>query len=301
MRHLLSLKYIDAVARAGSIRRAAEDLAITSTALNRRILSVEEELGVQIFDRLPRGVRLSTAGELMITHVRTHLSDMERLKSQIADLSGVRRGSVGIGATPVALPDFLPEQIARYRQAHPAVTFAAQQRSRPEAEAALIDHTDDLALVFEPIRRPEFQTLASIALPVRAIMRADHPLAGADTLRLNECLQYDYSLPASATGVRDIVDAAAARKSLTLSPDVVSEDAQFLVNHVACGGGLTFDVALAPTIERLAIRRLVAIPLDLRDAAAGRLYLGQLRGRALPVAAARFADQLARAFQHYPS
>ncbi len=99
MRHLLPLHYIDAVVRAGSIRKAAEALAITSTALNRRILSMEQDLGVPIFERLPRGVRLSTAGEILIQHVRTQLSDMERVKSQIADLTGVRRGHVSIACS----------------------------------------------------------------------------------------------------------------------------------------------------------------------------------------------------------
>ena len=99
MRHLQTLRYVDAVARAGSIRRAAETLAITSTALNRRILALEEELGAPIFERLPHGVRLSTAGELLIRHIRDQLSDIERVKSQIADLSGVRRGRALI--TPV--------------------------------------------------------------------------------------------------------------------------------------------------------------------------------------------------------
>ena len=57
MKHLLPLTYINAVSKAGSIRRAAENLAITSTALNRRILAMEDELGVPIFERLARGVR----------------------------------------------------------------------------------------------------------------------------------------------------------------------------------------------------------------------------------------------------
>ncbi len=90
MRHLTSLRYIDAVAKAGSIRGAAESLAITSTALNRRILALEEELGVPVFERLPHGVRLSSAGEILIHHIRNQISDMERVRSQIADLSGVR-------------------------------------------------------------------------------------------------------------------------------------------------------------------------------------------------------------------
>ena len=108
MKHLLPLKYIDAVADAGSIRQAAERLAITSTALNRRVIAMEEELGVPIFERLPRGVRLSTAGEILVHHIRSQISDFERVKSQIADLSGERRGHVSIACSQALLPYFLP-------------------------------------------------------------------------------------------------------------------------------------------------------------------------------------------------
>ena len=106
MKHLLPLTYIDAVTKAGSIRKAAETLAITSTALNRRILAMEEELGVPIFERLPRGVRLTTAGEILIHHIREQLTDMERVKSQIADLTGERRGHVSIACSQALLSFF---------------------------------------------------------------------------------------------------------------------------------------------------------------------------------------------------
>jgi len=152
MKHLRTLHFIDTVARIGSIRKAAEELAINSSALNRQILAFEEEFGVAVFERLSRGVRLSTAGELLIQHIRAQLSDFSRLRSQIADLSGVRRGHVAIACTRAALPLFLPEQIALYRREHPAVTFDVQQRDRSSAEAALVDYSADIALAFEPVR-----------------------------------------------------------------------------------------------------------------------------------------------------
>ena len=83
MKHLLPLIYIDTIAKSGSIRKAAEVLSITSTALNRRVLAMEEELGVPIFERLARGVRPTTAGEILIHHIRGQLTDMDRVKSQI--------------------------------------------------------------------------------------------------------------------------------------------------------------------------------------------------------------------------
>ena len=139
-----------------SIRVAAETLAITSTALNRRILVMEEETGVLIFRRLVRGVRLTTAGEILIHHIREQLTNMKRVKSQIADLTGERRGHVSIACSQALLSFFLPEQIAVYRKDHPAVTFSVLLRDRAAAEQALTDFSADLLLVFEPIRLFEF-------------------------------------------------------------------------------------------------------------------------------------------------
>ena len=93
---MTSLRFINAVAREKSIRKAAEKLAITSTALNRRILQVEDEIGQPLFERLASGVRLNTAGEIFVQHIRAQQADLARVQSQLADLSGVRRGHVRV-------------------------------------------------------------------------------------------------------------------------------------------------------------------------------------------------------------
>jgi DNA-binding transcriptional LysR family regulator len=296
MRHLLPLRYLDAVARAGSIRRAAETLAITSTALNRRLLAMEEELGVALFERLPRGVRLTTAGELVIQHIRNQLSDMERVKSQIADLSGVRRGHVAIACSQALLPYFLPEQIASYRRSHPAVTFGVYRRDREAAEAALVDHSADLALVFEPVRMAEFQILISVRQPVFAVMAPDHPLARATRLRLADVVEFPLGFPTSDYGVRHLFDLAMLRGSVRLDPAVESDSFEFLRNYPSHEKLVSFQIPIglpAPPGNR----DFRVVPFDERDVPPGTLYLGQLRGRTLPVAAARFADQLVKALE----
>lgn len=294
MRHLDLLRFVDTVARAGSIRKAAETLAITSTALNRRILALEDDLGVELFERLPRGVRLSTAGELYILCARSHLADMDRLRSQIADLAGERRGHVSIASTRAALPVFLPQEVAAYRRDHPAVSFDIRQRSRAEAEQELIDYAADLALVFEPVQHSEFQMLISAPQPIVAIMPKDHELANRTVVRLAACSQYPVALPSRTAGVRAIIDLALTRGPLKLRIAVESEDSHFLINLAREEGLITFDVPLGLSDEALDRMGVIALPLDPRDVPDGRLYLGQLRGRILPVAAARFADQLVR-------
>src|SRR5258708_203932 len=93
MRHLRFLRYVDEVARAGSIRKAAEQLHVTASAVNRRVMDLEEELGAPLFERRARGVRLTAAGELFVRYIREQSGDVERMKSQIEDLKGDRKST----------------------------------------------------------------------------------------------------------------------------------------------------------------------------------------------------------------
>ena len=291
MRHQLPLRYIDAVARTGSIRKAADTLAITSTALNRRILAMEEELGVDIFERLPTGVRLSAAGELLIHHVRSQLADMERVKSQIADLRGERRGRVSIACSQALMPFFLPEQITHYRKAHPAVTFNVLRRDRTAAERAIVDMSADLALVFEPERLIDFQLLHQVRQPVHVLMRAGHPLAAQPVVRLRECLRYPLALPGDKTGIRHLLELAVQRSSLKLQPVIESDSFEFLRCHALAENIIAFQIPIGLPLET-DTETMVTRPIDARDVPPGILYFGQLKGRTLPVAVARFANQI---------
>ncbi|NBE08175.1 LysR family transcriptional regulator [Paragemmobacter ruber] len=296
MHSLTPHQFIDVIARAGSIRKAAEVLAITSTALNRRVLALEEELGVPIFERLPRGVRLSTAGELLVSHLRHQASDFERLRSQLADLAGARRGHVAIACSQALLPFFLPEQIGRYRRDHPGVTFSVQLRDRAAAEAALVEHDADLALIFEPIRLSEVQILASVRQPIHAVMAIDHPLTAQATVRLRDCAAYPVAIPTTQYGVRSLIDLALVRFSVRLRVVLEADNFDFLRRYPAQEHLISFQIPIGlpdgPTADGVTSR-----PVDTRDIPAGRLYLCQLRGRTLPVAAAKFAAQVEGSLQ----
>jgi DNA-binding transcriptional LysR family regulator len=296
MRHLLILRQIEAVARAGSIRKAAEQLAITPSALNRRIMAFEAELGERVFERLPRGVRLNPAGELLLHAGRRQIADMERVRSQIADLSGVRRGHVAIACSQALAPYFLPEQIAVYSAQHPAVSFDVTVADHAEAEKALQGYDADVALIVGPIERVQTQAAISVPQTLMAVVAADHPLAGRDTLRLRECLEWPLALPQGAFGGRRLLERAAARLSRTLSPAYESNSFEYLKAVAAESRAVAFQFSVGA--PQGAEHGLASIPLDRRDVPDGALVAAQLRGRILPVAAARFLDQLVRSLLH---
>ncbi|MGA0541288.1 LysR family transcriptional regulator [Neotabrizicola sp. VNH66] len=296
MHSLSPHQFIDVIARAGSIRKAAEALAITSTALNRRVLALEEELGLPIFERLPRGVRLSTAGELLVTHLRNQASDFERLRSQLADLAGERRGHVALACSQALLPFFMPEQIGRYRRDHPGVSFAVHLRDRAAAEAALVEHAADIALIFEPIRLSEVQILSTVRQTIHAVMAADHPLAGKEVLRLRDCAAFPVGLPTAQYGVRHLIDLALQRVSVRLRVALESDNFDFLRRYPAQEQLISFQIPIGLPGGASA-EGVISRPVDTRDVPEGRLYLCQLRGRTLPVAAAKFAAQVEGALE----
>ncbi len=291
MRQLLPLQYIDTIARQGSIRKAADVLAITPSALNRRLLTIEDELGVQLFERVASGVRPSTAGEILLDHIRSQISDMERVQSRIADLSGMRRGNVALALGP-DLPDkFFSRFINDYRAEFPGVTFRLSRQVRGEAEDALSDHSADIAIVFEPLRLAAVQIVCRVRQPVVCLVHHDHPLAGADTVRLYDCVGLPIAMPLPTSGVRAILDQAAARLGISLETAVQSEQTSFLRQCASAGREITFAIP-ASLPDNLAAEGLVAKPIDSRDVPDGYLFVGHLKGRALPVAAARFLETL---------
>ena len=299
MKLLSHLNYVNVVAKTGSIRKAAEQLNITSTALNRRILALEEELGTPIFERLPQGVRLNVAGELMIQHIRKSMADLSKVTSQIADLSGVRRGHIALAGGSEVIGRFLPARIAQYRKTHANVSFEILRRNPEDALRALQDYNADLSFIFGPVPAPEYQILASVSLNLGVVMHQDHPLADKPALSLIDCQDYPAIIPAEGSGLYQMLYHAQAKSGLNLRQAVISESYDFMFNYSRYENAITFMLPLEES-EFLA-NDVVIKPFKPKDKIAGRLHLIQLKGRVLPVASAKFAEDIIQYFNtHFP-
>ncbi len=217
MKHLRILRYVDEVARAGSIRKAADHLNVTASAVNRRIMDLEEELGAQLFERRPRGVRLTAAGEVFVHYLREQDGDVERMKSQIEDLKGC-------AAAPCASPAARRWRSISCRarspnsaSVHPLVAFDVKVLDHEQAMAALAAYEVDLVLVF----RPPFLRQLPAADDARAAPRRRHVGAtirspAARTVRLRDCAAYPVALPERSIGGRQLLDEVLARSGLQL-------------------------------------------------------------------------------------
>jgi DNA-binding transcriptional LysR family regulator len=296
MKHLRILSYVDAVARSGSIRKAAVQLHVTASAVNRRITDLEDELGAPLFERRPRGVRLTAAGEVFVNYLRQQDGEVERMKSQIEDLKGMRRGTVRIACSQALALEFLPQQIGEFRRRHPLVSFDVKVFDHEQAMMALAAYEVDLALVFRPPFLANFHPLMSLEQSIVAVMSSQHPLAGKRTVRLRDCAAYPVALPERSIGGRQLLEEVMARSRISFQLAAESNSFEMLRGLVLEANLISFQIRIGtmPSGNKLG---LVAREIDDRDVPRANLVLGQLRTRNLPIPAAVFAERLARALE----
>ena len=295
MRHLTHLRYIDIVAREKSIRKASEKLNITSTALNRRILALEEEVGTPLFERLPSGVRLNTAGELFIQHVRSQMTDLSRVLSQISDLSGVRRGHVTVSGGPEILSSFLPRQIAIYRQDFQAVQFDVLRQTPEQSLAALMNFETDIAFIFDSVLPSDLDIVASVSQPLYALVHNGHPLVKKERLKLQDCLAWPIISPLSDGGLKTMLEVGKLRTASNLQTVIKTDEPNFISDYIHNEDAIGFAIPLSFRTNTQPLAGLISIPIDERDVPPGIVHLVQKKGRVLSVAAAKFMDQMVQA------
>ncbi|BAT59127.1 HTH-type transcriptional regulator GltC [Variibacter gotjawalensis] len=291
MRHMKVLEAIRDVAESGSIRRSAERLAITPSALTRKIQDFEQEIGTTVFERLPQGMRLNSAGELLLRHIRDQLADFDRLRSQIADLSGVRRGHVAIACSQAFAHELIPNEIEAYRAQHPLVSFTVLVRDHTFAVEALTSFEADLAVVLQPPPAPELQPLQILAQPLCALMGPGHPLAKRKTVRLRDCLQYSIAMPGAGLAIRHLLQGAIVKASIPMRIAIESDSFEVLRSYAVREEVISFQIRAGIPHDS---PDLVAVEIDGRDLPHAQVVLGQLHGRRLSVAASKFVDQIGR-------
>ncbi len=286
--------YLDAVAHHGSIRKAAEALHIASSALNRRILDLEADVGSALFERLPRGVRATAAGELFLAYVRHSLKELRLVEAQIDGLRGLVRGRVHIAVAESVTGRMLPDAVAEYHQQHPGVGFSVTVGGPRELSSALARDKVDLILTHEAADDAEVVVLAEVPQPLCALVAPEHPLATRRSLRLRECVAYPLAMPDETLAARALIDSALGRASIRFEPALLSNSIETTKMFARTSGGVCFSFKIGKKPD---VTGMIAIPLSDPELAEARLRLCSRRGRVLPVAAAAFAEQLSGVFE----
>ncbi|GIH69251.1 LysR family transcriptional regulator [Sphaerimonospora thailandensis] len=149
---LQQLAYFLAVAETRHFTQAAERMRVAQPSLSKQIKVLETELGAQLFSRARGNVTLTAAGEALLPLARRMLADAETARREIAELVGLKRGRVRLGATPSLCAGLLADALARFHRGYPGVELLVEESGSRDLVRGLARGQLDLALIILPLQ-----------------------------------------------------------------------------------------------------------------------------------------------------
>lgn len=261
--HDAALRYFQAVAEEGSIRKASERVNVSASAVNRQILKLEDYFGTPLFERRSDGMQVTDDGRLVLDHIRATFHGLERLKGEISAHKGIVTGTVSIMTLDSLTAQFLPRALSSFISQHPAVQLRVISVDPAEPIRAVAQGSADLGLTFNfrsPVRKGVV-AIAQIPSALKVLVTPDHELASRDSVTLEDCAPYPllYQDDSGSVGVFLGREMEVFKRSHV--PVMVSNALALMKQLLLDGSGIAFYTQLA-FIEELASGRLVAIPIE---------------------------------------
>ncbi|MDA8346306.1 MAG: LysR substrate-binding domain-containing protein [Thermaerobacter sp.] len=284
----MELRQLDmfvAAADRNSITDAAQALLVAQPSVSTQIRALEKELGYPLFDRLPRGVRLTDVGRAVLPHARQILRHVGEIREAIDELAGLQRGQLVLGTMPSITAHLIPTVIKTFRQAFPNVDLRVVESRASSIVDGVIAHRFDLGVVTNAQPHPQIEIAPLLAEEIFAILPVDDSLAGRDEIDLAELADRSFIVLEPGFSLRSVL--LEACRQAGFSPRIAQEmsSIQAIKGLVEIGMG----VSLAPRMavvqeERLGLLRA----LHLRSRPYRQLQIITSKGSYLPRSAQAF-------------
>jgi DNA-binding transcriptional LysR family regulator len=291
--HASILKYFIEVASCGSVRKASERLYVAASAINRQIHKLEDELGVELFDRLPNGLRLNPAGERLLKHAQETLHQFQVMRTELDALRGERTGHVKVAAMDSFFEELLPSAVEEFLQIFPAVTYTITSTQPMEVPQLVMSGQADVGLCFVSRLPGGVKAVSLAALPIGIVMPPGHPLARHASVALKDCAPYAFLRSSSHPVISAALSAEFAAFWDDMEPAATCNSTPLLKRLIMGGKGISCFSKIA-FVEELRRGELLWRPFALP--ALNQLQVGIVvpTQRALPHVTQNFVGRMAR-------
>jgi DNA-binding transcriptional LysR family regulator len=259
---LRRLRIYAAVAEGGSFTAAASALYLSQPAVSQQMAILEREAGVPLLERLPRGIRLTPAGELLAKRTARLLAEMDAIEDELRHF-GAGIQEVHLGAFPTAGADLVPQTIRAYREHHPNVRIVLTAAHANDVVAQLHSSRIAVGLVWDYDFAPQapdpvFDRVELLADPLRIVFPDGHPAAGEKEIALRDLAEEPWIVrahrPPYAQAFEQMCRIAGFEPRVAFRTD----NYQAIQGLVAAGAG----IGLVPRLSLVPQRRdIVAVPM----------------------------------------
>ena len=254
------LRYFLVVGRLGSIRRAAEELGVSASSIDRQILKVESDLGAPLFERLHGGLRLTAAGEVLMAAGGRWQRNLAEVLIQIEDLRGLKRGHVDIAVLDALANGQVPAVIHAIRSRYPGMTVGLHVQPNDVVRAMITEGAVDLGILYDPQSFRDLSVRAFVDVVPGIVTPPGHALAQQGETRLAACADVPVIAPSRHLAVHQQFEVLEATCGITLDRRATADNIQMIVSLVQQGVGVgvltALDVATEVQQGTLAFARL---------------------------------------------
>ena len=284
---LLQLRYFQTVARLEHMTKAAQELRVAQPALSKTIARLEEDLGVPLFDRQSRQIRLNAFGKAFLRKVETALSALEEGKREVTDMAGLERGSIRIATTTLHR---LSPALGAFRSEYPEANFWIVQISPAAADelVRLLENGEiDFAFTGEPIGRPGIREATVLRAEIQLAVPIGHRLEARRSIRLTEAADEPFIEYKEGHPFRRVNEEYSRKAGIRRNIVCEVEEPESIESLIVAGLGVAFVPASAREKPSRVSRVRIESPVCCRE-----FTLARLEGRYLSLAARKFQDFL---------
>lgn len=189
---LTSLKLFVQVAESKNITKGAEKMHLSLPAVSNRIKELESQAGVRLLYRAPKGVAVTPAGQVLLQHALTLLSQVENLKDDMQRFCEGVKGHIRVFANTTAVTEFMPEVLAGFLADHPNIDVDLQERLTTEIIRGVLDGTTDLGIMSGPVDTDGLEKHYFSTDRLVLAVTPNHPLAELPKVAFSEMIHYDF-------------------------------------------------------------------------------------------------------------
>jgi DNA-binding transcriptional LysR family regulator len=229
------------VVRQGGFSRAAKAVYVTQSTVSKAVKQLEDELGLQLLDRVGQTVKLTSAGEIVYRRAVNILTQGDDLKAELEELRGLKGGVLRLGVPLIGSNTLFARRFAAYRNRYPGVELQLMEHGSKRLEELVLAGELDLAATLLPVSE-EFEWQEIWREPIDVLLPADHPLADSERLSFKALRDLPFILYGPGFALNPIILEACRESGFTPKVSAQSSQVEFIIELVATKLG----VALLP-------------------------------------------------------
>lgn len=223
------LRYFLEIARTEHLTQAARSLFVTQSTVSHSLRLLEEGLGVRLFDRVGRGLRLSQAGAAFRAYAGRALQEIEAGRMALTELEGIRAGTLTVGVIPTFLNTLVPATVAAFSAAYPKVRVIVRDLRAGAIEELLVAGELDVGVAFHPTERDEIETEPLFDERMMLVVAPHHRLANRRSIAVKALAKLPLALLPRSFATRRLIDDAFRKARVVPSIHVEMESVEALI------------------------------------------------------------------------